>query len=1160
MATHPTHVAESATQPGRNTSMNIHGYFLRIAALTTLLSSLATADPYTWIAGAGNWNVDTNWDPNSAHPGAADLAFFASTSPSGTVTVVGNQPVYGIEYQAGTPGRTITGGTLLLGAGGIVVNDDPTADLTIASAITLTGPTSVNNYSAWPGEKYLNLNGTLDTAGHALSVFSGARVYLNGRITGSGALTTTNGTTYLRNGNNDFSGSLTVLSGTTAVDGSGVIASAPAIAIRPGAILIVGDTGNHVPDDGITSFGRIGNDTPVDLQAGRLKFVGRNSTPTSEIMGTLNLDNGRSQIVVTNGTSSTATLTAATLARHPETRALGILASDTFTLGASSQLKLVDGGATLTTIGGADTRTTDKPIVHGLIAGASATRNGHWGDTFVRYDPANGFVPLAPATDFVNATAIAFPTVNADGNDNVRLPWTAVRPINDHSTITLDGNTTVNSLVFFNDNASSDDKRLTITGAAGTTLAVKSGQILAACTSSSNRYYVDLHANLTLAFGAVEGVLWGGDTHYGGLRVYSSITGSNGLTLTTRTNQTLEGAITLGGDNRGLSGTISLHGGDTNNGTAIITHRYGLGNGGNDLFLGSRSILYLNASIVSSQALTVGSVLGSGTIRGEWNMENILNIGGDGTGGATRTINLLAGGLIAPGTSTEAGTIALGWTGSGNGSTVAFKAGTVALDIFGPSQFDALSLDNGANPLTVAFSGGGHPGSRLSLNLDYLPADGELFRIVTVGGASATTGTFNSPGAGTAVYGQHGGYLHKFDILYNSTLAGGDGNDVVLRRSADPTAYAYEWGVDASGLWSASDAALDNWRHTVQPDVRDAHVLFGNAIGDARTITLATAKTAGHLVFDNSHAYAIDASGGSNLTLDATSGPATLTVVAGSHAISAPILLNQDLTVAVNQANDRLSLSGTVAGNGRGLLKTGNGTLILTGTHAFTGATTVAAGTLVVDGDIASSSQVTVSANASLAGGGTVGAIGGAGSVNPGSSPGLLTATQVDPTGGLDFNFEFTLANAVPTWAAVENDVLRLTDPTTPFTAALDGNNVISLFLSNALYTSLVGGDLLYGGFYTDAGNTLADLQGAAIMAYFQDDDGVLEYNGLNYSPVSTEKPFGVSFTLGMVANDQFADGGYLSVFTASVVIPEPTSLALLALAGLAATRRRRQR
>ncbi len=201
---------------------------------------------------------------------------------------------------------------------------------------------------------------------------------------------------------------------------------------------------------------------------------------------------------------------------------------------------------------------------------------------------------------------------------------------------------------------------------------------------------------------------------------------------------------------------------------------------------------------------------------------------------------------------------------------------------------------------------------------------------------------------------------------------------------------------------------------------------------------------------------------------------------------------------------------------------------------------------------------VMVSANASLAGGGTVGAIGGAGSVDPGDSPGLLTAAQVDPTGGLDFNFEFTLKNAVPTWAAVENDVLRLTDPTTPFTAALDGNNVISLFLSNALYTGLVDGDVLYGGFYTDAGNTLADLLNAPILAYFQDDGGALEYNGLNYSPVSTEKPFGVSFALSMVANDQFADGGYLSMFTATVVIPEPTSLALLAVGVLGLLRRRR--
>ena len=114
-----------------------------VAALLVL--GRAPADTYTWtVTGGGNWDNGANWTPSTAYPGAADLASFASTSPSGTVTVVGDQPVYGIEYQAGTPGRTISGGTLRLGAGGIVMNDDPAGNETISSNITLTAPVLVN--------------------------------------------------------------------------------------------------------------------------------------------------------------------------------------------------------------------------------------------------------------------------------------------------------------------------------------------------------------------------------------------------------------------------------------------------------------------------------------------------------------------------------------------------------------------------------------------------------------------------------------------------------------------------------------------------------------------------------------------------------------------------------------------------------------------------------------------------------------------------------------------------------------------------------------------------------------------------------------------------------------------------------------------------------
>ncbi len=73
-----------------------------------------------------------------------------------------------------------------------------------------------------------------------------------------------------------------------------------------------------------------------------------------------------------------------------------------------------------------------------------------------------------------------------------------------------------------------------------------------------------------------------------------------------------------------------------------------------------------------------------------------------------------------------------------------------------------------------------------------------------------------------------------------------------------------------------------------------------------------------------------------------------------------------------------------------GLTKSGDGTLLLSGSNAYTGTTTVDAGTLVVEGSI--TSGVTVNSGATLGGSGSVGAVtvNSGGVVAPGSSPGIL--------------------------------------------------------------------------------------------------------------------------------------------------------------------------
>ncbi len=359
------------------------------------------------------------------------------------------------------------------------------------------------------------------------------------------------------------------------------------------------------------------------------------------------------------------------------------------------------------------------------------------------------------------------------------------------------------------------------------------------------------------------------------------------------------------------------------------------------------------------------------------------------------------------------------------------------------------------------------------------------------------------------------------------------------------------------GVLGSTNSAVVLGDATTTSNNASPSLLTGGAFTIGRDIVIADQPTAGTYTIggatDNSSTFSNLVTLNQNLTVAqvATSGGNALSLTGGLVSGNATAK-----TITFAGPGDIVVGTGAIADGAGGTLavtKTGGGLLTVLGTHDYTGATLVEAGTLMVDGNIASSALVSISTGASLAGNGTVGLVAGAGSVNPGSSPGLLTGSQVDPTGGLDFNFEFTLANAVPTWAAVENDVFRLTNPTTPFTAALDGDNEISLFLTSAIAAGLIKNDVLFGGFYTDAGDHLAALSGALLKVFVEDAGGSLLYNGVNYSPFVGA----TYFVVGTVANPEFSEAGFLTTFT--YAIPEPTSLALLAATAVLGLIRRRR-
>ena len=139
---------------------------------------------------------------------------------------------------------------------------------------------------------------------------------------------------------------------------------------------------------------------------------------------------------------------------------------------------------------------------------------------------------------------------------------------------------------------------------------------------------------------------------------------------------------------------------------------------------------------------------------------------------------------------------------------------------------------------------------------------------------------------------------------------------------------------------------------------------------------------------------------------------------AGSIALGAASL-------SVAQSSNS-TYSGAITGTG-GLAKSGSGMLTLTGTHTFTGPTSITGGLLRLNGSAANSAFMV--SGGTLTGTGTVGplTIGSGGTLSPGNSPGTLSAGSTTWADGGSFIFEINQASGGAAGSAPGWDILAIT-------------------------------------------------------------------------------------------------------------------------------------
>lgn len=816
-------------------------------------------------------------------------------------------------------GHTTTLGGIVQGNGGVHASSD---NLVLTGTNTYTGGTSIDsgdltisrdaNLGAASGSLSMN-NATLHTTGNvdttrsialsgttAIDNAAGTTMTARGTVSGTNGLVKNGSGTLALTGNNTYAGGTTVNAGTIVVSNDNNLGNVAGGLTLNGGTLEA--TGSMLTSRAITvNGGAIAVDSGVLSTSGAVSGSGalvKNGNGAMTVNGVASQAGG----VTVNGGFLTLTGNNTYTGDATVNNSYLIVASDA-SLGAAGNAVHLNGG-TLSSLNdlttGRDVTLAQNGFV-GAINGRTMSLTGTVSGSGTLYAQNPGTVVLSGNNTYAGGTIIDQGTLQVSSDANLGAAG-GVITVFDGGTLHATGDIT--STRSINANAGGDA-------------------------------HVDVDAGKTLATS-------GGVTGYTGLVK----NGDGTLVIAGAANQ--YGGTTVNDGTLVLSGTNGYQGGTTlNGGTLQVSSNANLGYAGNHVAFNGGE-LHVTDDMVTSRTLDVSTGHA---------------VALDVDGGKSLTVN----GLI-----------------QGNGGLAASGAGTVVLGT-NNTYAGNTSVDGGTLQI-AADSSLGHGGS-LALNNATLHATADIAtnRAINVAGHAAivtdagttldAAGTISGDtlvknGAGTLVLGGSNTYT-------GGTIVGGGtvqvGNDAALGDAAggitlvsgtlhttgdiastrNVTLGGGDFAIDGGTTFATSGAVggtgglVKNGTGTLEIDGAASHA-GGTTVNDG-TLVLAgnNSYTGGTALNGGTLQVGSDANlGNAAGTLAFNGGTLHATGnVSGARAVT----LNSNAQIATD-AGATFGTSGIVAGNG-GIVKDGEGTLVLTGNNTYSGGTTIDAGTLQIASD-----------------------------------------------------------------------------------------------------------------------------------------------------------------------------------------------------------------